>query len=197
MGFLMGAFGKLMAGKRLRNLQFKLTQVTQQHSRITKQIALFEKQQQSNRKMIQAGMQFQMQSGNSIDMATVLGVDTSEYLNPDKTVKDLTGLQNACGAALQSFTGDSTLYAGKMQQIAYNQQGRQMQFAMATQMWDQLFEMQSESMLQPLKDAEESLQTEKDSLESQIKIAEADYEAQKKQEDAGAKNIAPNYTGQG
>ena len=51
--------------------------------------------------------------------------------------------------------------------------------------------------MEPLKDEEEMLQTEKDSLESQIQIAQQDYEACKKMEQADAKNLAPNYTGQG
>ena len=52
-------------------------------------------------------------------------------------------------------------------------------------------------MLEPLKMEEDSLQTEKDSLESQLQIAQQDYEACKKMEQADAKNLAPNYTGQG
>ena len=43
----------------------------------------------------------------------------------------------------------------------------------------------------------ENLECEKDTLESQLKIAEQDYEACKKMEDAGAKNLAPQYTSQG
>ena len=53
----------------------------------------------------------------------------------------------------------------------------------------------NDMLLEPLKMEEDSLQTEKDSLESQIQIAQADYEACKKMEQADAKNLAPNYTG--
>ena len=59
------------------------------------------------------------------------------------------------------------------------------------------YEALRETQLEPLKDEEELLQTEKDSLESQIQIAQQDYEACKKMEQADAKNLAPNYTGQG
>ena len=38
---------------------------------------------------------------------------------------------------------------------------------------------------------------EKESLESQIQLAQQDYEACKEMEKAGAKSLVPNYTGQG
>ena len=65
--------------------------------------------------------------------------------------------------------------------------------AMMQDQFDQMREM----MLQPLKDLEEDLQSQKDNLESRVKIAEAEYEAKKKEEDAGVKSLAPQYTGQG
>ena len=67
--------------------------------------------------------------------------------------------------------------------------------------WKQQIEEKYEAMndfwLEPLKMEEDALQTEKDSLESQLQIAQQDYEACKKMEQADAKNLAPNYTGQG
>ena len=66
---------------------------------------------------------------------------------------------------------------------------------MKQQIQDQ-FEMMREQMLEPLKDEEETLMTEKDSLETQYQMAKEDYEACKKMEQADAKNMAPNYTGQ-
>ena len=50
-------------------------------------------------------------------------------------------------------------------------------------------------MLEPLKDEEDSLQLEKDTLESQIQVAKADYEACQKMEQADVKMLTPNYTG--
>ena len=52
-------------------------------------------------------------------------------------------------------------------------------------------------MLEPLKDEEELLQTEKDSLESQLQIAKGDYESCKQMEQDGAKMLKPDYTGGG
>ena len=73
----------------------------------------------------------------------------------------------------------------------------QQQYAMAQSAWQDMFEMQRESMLQPLKDLEDDLQTQKDNLESRLKIAQAEYDAKKEEEKAGVKGMTPDYTGQG
>ena len=72
----------------------------------------------------------------------------------------------------------------------------EMNIARMKQEIEERYENLNDMMLEPLKMEEDSLQTEKDSLESQIQIAQADYEACKKMEQADAKNLAPNYTGQ-
>ena len=56
-------------------------------------------------------------------------------------------------------------------------------------------EQMRDQMLEPLKDEEDSLQLEKDTLESQIQVAKADYEACQKMEQADVKMLTPNYTG--
>ena len=70
-------------------------------------------------------------------------------------------------------------------------------FSMQKQQIEEKYEALNDLWLEPLKMEEDSLQTEKDSLESQLQIAQQDYEACKKMEQADAKNLAPNYTGQG
>ena len=73
----------------------------------------------------------------------------------------------------------------------------QMQYAPAKNYFENMFEMKQESMLQPLKDLEEDLQTRKDNLDSRIKIATQEYEAYKEEEKAGAQSLKPDMTGQG
>ena len=69
------------------------------------------------------------------------------------------------------------------------------QLAMQKQQIEDYFEMLKETQLEPLKDEEEELQSEKDSLESQIQIAKQDYEACKEMEKDGAKQMKPDFTG--
>ena len=59
MGFLMGAYGKLMAGKLVRDLQFQLMSVTRRAQRITKEIGDKEKMYQAQERNMKQQMQSQ------------------------------------------------------------------------------------------------------------------------------------------
>lgn len=167
MGFLSGAYGKLMAGKLVRDLQYQMTSVQSRLRRVTREIGDMEKNMQAQERNMNA--QFQNQSIWAMQGLTS-GVTRDESGNIDQT-----SYQNYITA----------------------QQEAQSQIAMAKSMWQNMFEMQREAQLQPLKDLEDSLQTEKDNLESRLKIAQAEYDAKKEEEKAGVKGLTPDYTGQG
>lgn len=177
MGFLMGAYGKLMAGKYLRNLQFEQMQIQSQLHRVTKQFQTMQKMFDSQKRTIQNQMQAQY----------------SNYMQ-----------QFMLGSGMgDSFYGymNGQLNNGGMDQNAYQQYNAkqmqmQMQYAQAKTYYENMFEMQQESMLQPIKDLEEDLQTRLDSLKSQILIAENEYKAYQEEEKAGAQSIKPDMTGQ-
>ncbi len=172
MGYLSGAYGKLMAGKMVRSIQYEMTRVQSQLRRITKQVGNMEKLFSAQERNIKAQMQAQMQ-GSIFGYAQELGIN----LNDPSAMKNI----------------------GQDYLMMYNsfQQQQQQQFAMAQSTWQNTFEMMREAMLEPLKDEEDRLQTEKDNLESRLKLAQAEYDGKKEEEKAGAKNIAPDYTGQG
>lgn len=67
--------------------------------------------------------------------------------------------------------------------------------AIMKQQIEEQYEYMRDTMLEPLKDEEDSLQLEKDTLESQIQVAKADYETCQKMEQADVKMLTPNYTG--
>lgn len=172
MGFLSGAYGKIMAGKYLRTLQHKETMVQARLRRATKDVANMEKYLTRMEKQVNANMQYQY-SQTMIPLMQGMG-------NP------LMGT-----GAISSQQSDAWMFYTQQQQ--YMQQ----RMSMAQNLWSEQFEMIRESNLQPLKDEEDSIQTELDSLKSQIQLAQAEYDAKKEEEKAGAKNIAPDYTGQG
>lgn len=163
MGFLSGAYGKLMAGKLVRDLQYQMTSVQSRLRRVTREIGDMEKNMQSQERNLKAQMQSQMQ-------ASVFGAMSR--------------------AGVGGFDPTYSLYSMIQQQV-------QQQYSMAQSMWQNMFEMEREAQLQPLKDLEDSLQTEKDNLESRLKIAQAEYDAKKEEEKAGVKGLTPDYTGQG
>lgn len=174
MGFLSGAYGKLMAGKLVRQIQYELTGVQSQLRRVTKEVGNMEKMFTAQERNMKAQMQSQM---NSSVFGLMQGHGFGAF---DQS--NMLGVVN--GMSQEQFS----------QYSMYNQMIQQ-QYAMAQSAWQDMFEMQRESMLQPLKDLEDDLQTQKDNLESRLKLAEQDYEAKKKEEQAGAKSFAPEYTG--
>ena len=176
MGFLNGAYGKLMAGKLVRDLQYQMTGIQSQLRRVTRQVGDMEKMFTQQERNMKAQMQSQMQ------MAMLGYADLQPGTNFGQFTPDM---------ALNAFKGmDSNKYAQFSQMV-------QMQYAQSNAIWQNMFEMQREAMLQPLKDLEDDLQTQKDNLESRIKIAQAEYDAKKDEEKQGAQGMKPDYTGQG
>ena len=167
MGFLSGAYGKIMAGKYLRNLQFKETMVQARLRHVTKEMAQMDKMLSAQERCYK-------------DAAR------QDYINT---------MQEAATAAGIGING-STPTQQSMMDYSNKQMMAQMNMSMLQSSYESYFELQREAMLQPLKDEEDAIQTELDSLKSQIQLAQAEYDAKKEEEKAGAKNIAPDYTGQ-
>lgn len=175
MGFLSGAYGKLMAGRLVRDLQYQMTSVQSRLRRVTREIGQKEKQYQIQERNMKQQMQAQL---NNV-MLGYLGLPFGGTVGN----MDATAAQNLFGNI------DTSKYSQAMQLA-------QMQCSTAQQVWQNMFEMEREADLQALKDVEEDLQTEKDNLESRLQIAKAEYDAKKEEEKDGAKNLTPNYTGQ-
>lgn len=177
MGFLLGAFGKLAAGRRMRQIQSKMMRVQSRLRRATRQASDMEKMLQRQEKTML----------NSISLTASAGLLQAK----GNLMASIFGTTNP----QQIASSDSNLLAQFNQQSADMASKNEMAVSIQKQQIEDYFEYLRESMLEPLKDEEESLQTEKDSLESQLQIAQADYEACKKMEQSDAKNLAPNYTG--
>lgn len=204
MGFLLGAFGKLMAGRRVRDLQARMMRVQSKSRRTTRQIEKMSKMLESQKKMEINNLSMMQQSANSA-LPFILG--STLGMCPGSNGQAITQMMMGGGgidAMLNQIPGSDSpeVQAAQKQWMA---QFSNMKTQMAgqnemllTQMKSQIeekYENLNDIMLEPLKMEEDSLQTEKDSLESQLQIAQADYDACKKMEQADAKNLAPNYTG--
>ena len=186
MGFLIGAFGKLMAGKRVRSLQVRMMSVQSQLRRATRNVADMEKYFTK----LERDNKSQMSLFSSTFMANF---QASAYQNAlaECNITDLSTCQDK--EKLDSFY---RYMSAMSSENAAQQQKMQAMIQMQNSMMESQIEAMKEAQLQPLKDLEEELQVEKDSLESQIQIAQADYEACKEMEKAGAKTMTPQYTGQ-
>ena len=174
MGFLMGAYGKLMTGKLVRDIQFQMLGIQSRLRRVTRDIGDKTKMYEMQERNMKAQMQSQMQAS----LFGYMGIDPmyaqANMSNPYFWQDAATGM-------------DMTQYS-KYAQMA------QMQFAQANTMWQNVFEMQKQADLQALKDLEDSLQLENENLKSRLEIAKQEYEAFKQEEKADAKSITPEYT---
>jgi hypothetical protein len=198
MGFLSGAYGKLMAGKLVRDIQHQMTSVQSRLRRVTREVGLKEKMYQSQERNMKNMLQYQMYG---MQMGLVRSACDSGQYSQEQCQQLLALAQGSLGAVMgggldmNSFkigsfnTGITTLFSGIQQQA-------QMQFVNSQNYYQNIIEMQKEADLQALKDLEDDLQTEKDNLESRLKIAEGEYEAKKEEEKQGAQNLKPDYTGQ-
>ena len=190
MGFLLGAFGKLAAGRRVRALQAQMMRIQSRARRATRDVADMSKMLDRQEKM----------ALNSLSMTSMASVNMAK----GSLMSSIFG--SGVGAGLMSkINGGETLNQDENNQYStlmsqFNPQVsnmtsmNEMNVSMQKQYIQDYFEMLRETQLEPLKDEEELLQTEKDSLESQLQIANNDYEACKKMEQADAKNLAPSYT---
>ena len=198
MGFLLGAYGKLMAGKRVRQLQARMMSVQSQLRRATRDIENMERtlnQQEKNLKYMNqsyiSNMMMGMSGGLQASIFGALKTQFGDSLPIANGGIDYAKLSSEQASYLSSITQQMTT------QFQYQQQAMQSSLMQQNSMIENNFEAYKELQLQPLKDLEEDLQLEKDSLESQIQLAQQDYEACKEMEKAGAKSLVPNYTGQG
>lgn len=198
MGFLLGAYGKLMAGKRVRQLQARMMSVQSQLRRATRDIENMERslnQQEKNLKYMNQSWMSNMMLGMSGGLqSSIFGALQKQFGNSlpmNGNSIDYSQLTSEQASYMSSITQQMTT------QFQYQQQAMQSALMQQNSMIENNFETYKELQLQPLKDTEEDLQLEKDSLESQIQLAQQDYEACKEMEKAGSKNLAPQYTGQG
>ncbi len=190
MGFLLGAFGKLAAGRRVRALQAQMMRIQARARRATRDVADMTKMIDKQEKM----------ALNSLSMSSMSAMNMAKQMAMGSIFGSATGsaiMDKINGG--QQLTQDennqySTLMSQFNQQVSNMSSMNEMNLSMQKQQIEDYFEMLRETQLEPLKDEEESLQAEKDSLESQLQIANNDYEACKKMEQSDAKNLAPSYT---
>lgn len=185
MGFLLGAFGKLSAGRRKREIQSQLMRIQSRLRRATRQAADMDKLLQRQEKM-------EMNNAKALAMQArqnaLTQLQQQTGLAGFSGLTELTDDQRAdYQKAMSDYnTGSTNISASYEQYLSFYQN-----------QVSEKYEWMRETQLEPLKQEEELLQTEKDQLESQLQLAEADYKACQDMEKDGAKSLAPQYTAGG
>jgi len=194
MGFLLGAYGKLAAGSRYRSLQARMMRIQSKIRRATRDVANMEKMIDRQQKSMEQQLTLQNTMSKQMYQNQMLSsMSTSpEYAAALKKLQT-EGLSNEeRSAAAATVSQAQQMFSSQVSQMSSY---ADTQTAMSKQQIEDQIEMMREAMLEPLKDEEDSLQLEKDTLESQIQVAKADYEACQKMEQADVKMLTPNYTG--
>ncbi len=169
MGFLSGAYGKIIAKKQYLQIQHELNDVSRQLMRTTRQIGNYEKMLTARQSSMQQMARMQM-------------------MGMQRGIWD--GYQMNLGSTEESKMAAYQLYQQNMQQMQWQQ-------SMAMEYMQMAIEEQRNMMIEPLKDLENELTLRKETLDSQLQLAKNEYEAKQKEEKEGAKSFTPDYTGNG
>ncbi len=179
MGFLLGAFGKLSAGRRKREIQSQLMNIQRRHRRAAKDVAKMDKD------LSRAEQNAKNQITKAISDARNAAV--ANAAGACGITVGANGLPDFTGVDANTMAQYNSLYAQQTSELESYKSNYETAIS-------NYYENIRESQLEPLKQEEELLQTEKETLESQLQVAEQDYEACKQMEKDGAKNMKPEYT---
>lgn len=184
MGFLTGAYGKLLAGKRVRQIQYEMYSITRQLNQVTRQMGQMERQL----------------SAQERNMKNMAQMQQNYYMLGLQQAFQQAGIPIFGQNGQMSFNPTQSLTQDQQQAyMAYNQQIQniQMQASMALEMRQQAFDQYRDMMMEPLKDLENELQIRQENLKSQLALAESQQKAHEEEEKAGVKGLTPQYTSQG
>ena len=153
--------------------------------------------QQNIEKMIQQQEKSIKSMYGSMSSMMQMGFQAAQMAEAYKTVGlqmgDMQGVASLDAEKQKQFTAAQSMAS---QTIAGFNQMTQMTMQQMQQMAEAEIEMMRQTQLEPAKDLVDQLQTEKESLEAELQIAEQDYQAAKDAEKSEIKNFAPTYTGQ-
>lgn len=181
MGFLTGSYLKIMSAKMRLQLQSQLTSIQMQMQRATKQIGIMEKRLNSEQRNSELAMRSQMQSSiwGQNGYASRLAKETGVSINS----QDPGSLFRADPSIMQGFS--------------VFQQEQQMRLAQAQSVWGDYFEDYREAQLEPLKNLETNLATQKANIEARLELNKGTEESADKMQKSSQKDFVPDYTGGG
>lgn len=193
MGFLLGAYGKISAGLRKHRIQAEMMRVQAKVQRASRQVSNMEKQLQQQKKLELNNLTFMQNMAGSMLNTTAAGL--TEGMTPELLAKFTGGAGWNSGSTLSD--DEKIIYGNYQNLLTQLKTGNEMTASQLKQQIEDKYDSLEQIMLDPLKDEEEELKMEKMQLESQLELASQDYEECKKMEQDGAKEMKPNYTGQG
>ncbi|MCM1338167.1 MAG: hypothetical protein NC191_00670 [Muribaculaceae bacterium] len=180
MSFLLGAFGKLSASRRKREIESQKMRIQVRLQRATKQVGIVDKQisraEQTDKNNLKAQMN-QVKANLQTQLADELGL--TGLSSGDPTSVDQTKLAQYNNKLAMCTSQVDAYYTTVEQQIT------------------DYYENLRDTQLEPLKDEEFLLKAELDQLDSQAQLAEGDLKFCQDMEKGGAKELIPQYSSGG
>lgn len=186
MGFLLGAFGKLQAGARYRSLQAQMMRVSSRLRRAQRDVANMEKMLDRQQKSMTNAISYQSMAAVNVAQQDLWSKNMAAYDGVDPSTLDK-----------EQQTAYTTAQGNFNQLFAQAKTSIEMQAAMKKEQIENYFQAIRDTQLEALKDEEDALQSEKETLETQIQIAKQDYDACKEMEKQDAQMLKPSYTAGG
>lgn len=193
MGFLIFAARKLQLRRQINQGQYRDMCLANKLENIQSQVSIMQESIDS------AKQGFNSLSNGALSIATLTYNNTVSGINNNSQLADLQ----------KQLTGELTTQERDKITAQVNaittQQNKDIQKASATyelakqsaslinQGVNSIFEMTQQAQLKALNQEETHIQTQKEHLESQLKVWDQDYESVKKGEEQEAKNVAPTF----
>ncbi|MBP3847783.1 hypothetical protein J6I39_08560 [bacterium] len=190
MGFLLGAYGKLAAGSRMRSIQARMLRVSAKLRRITRQVQNMEKMISRQEKTLTNNITIESNLAKQMAMNQIQSPELLKVL-------EKVGGYTTNGTLTELTQDEKKLYSDYQLNMNNLQFMTEISTAQMKQQVTEMIEQMREQLLEPLKDEEDELQLEQDSLKSQLEIASNDYKACQEMEKNDAKMLAPSYTAGG
>lgn len=179
MGFLTGAFLSIYLARQRLQIQHQMTSVMSRLNRVTKQMGDAQKQLTRMK---------QMQSMNMKALQSYAMKGASAAMNQSIFDLQQQGLSDAQMSS--QMMAINSAFTMKQQDIA-------LQFSQMQSQQDMAMQEFEEAQLEPLKNIEESLKVELETLKSRNQLLEDQEKAANDMRKNGAKDFTPEYTGGG
>ncbi|MBR1460349.1 hypothetical protein IJ596_01780 [bacterium] len=190
MGYLLGAFGKQMAGSRYRSIQARMMKIQSRARKASRDVKRMEDMITRQEKAALNNLTLQSNIGQSMAQQSLL-----QSTGAMEAMQIVGGMN---GSSTDGLSAEQKKALADYQMGMSNIKTNSEQWAAMSKMQiEDYFQQMRDQMLEPLKDEEELLQTEKDALESELQIAKNDYDACKQMEKDGAQMLKPEYTAGG
>lgn len=179
MSFLLGAFGKMAASRRVRDLNAQKLRISSRLRRATKQIGVVDKQiaraEQADKNALKAQVNAAKQAAQ-LNLQSTLGLGNLDGTENGTTL-DQTQMAKF-NSGLSMISGNADAYYATMEQRISD-----------------YYENLRDTQLEPLKQEEDLLQSELEQIDSQIQVAQGELKFCQDMEKNDAKSMTPQYVG--